>query len=132
MIFIRTASAAAMAVLGLMILPVSSFAAGQDYKFELVAAKPADNNQTDVSVKLIHIPDAKPVTDAKIVPAKMDMGPSGMAGMSGKVAPQDIGKDGLYHFLAAGGMAGKWQLTLDATVKGEPDTIHGSVVFASK
>lgn len=132
MIFIRTASAAAMAVLGLLTLPVSAFAASQDYKFELVAAKPADNNQTDVSVKLTHIPDAKPVTDAKIVQAKMDMGPSGMAGMMGKVTPQAIGKDGLYHFLVAGGMAGKWQLTLDATVKDEPDTIHGSVVFAGK
>lgn len=132
MTLLRLGRAATAATLAVSFFGFNAYAAGKDYRFELVGAKPADNGHTDVGVRLVHISDSKSVTDAKITQTKMDMGPSGMGTMLGKVMPQDVGKDGLYHFLVMGGMAGKWQLTLDATVKGESEPVHGSVIFESK
>ena len=60
------------------------------------------------------------------------MGPSGMAAMPGKVVPVPPGKDGLYHFTTATGMAGKWALHLSAKVQGETETVQGTVEFEAK
>jgi len=78
-----------------------------------VRAKPA------VTVRLVHVPDSKPVAGAVLFETKSDMGPSGMAEMAGKVSPLPSDQPGLYRFQIENGMAGKWQLALGAKVQGE-------------
>ena len=49
--------------------------------------RPRVPGKTTVAVRLVHASDNKPVDGATIVEAKTDMGPAGMAEMSGKVTP---------------------------------------------
>jgi hypothetical protein len=107
-------------------------AAGKDYRFDVVQAQPAGKNLTDVTVKLTHIPDGKVVPGAVIFQTKVDMGPSGMGEMTGKVTPQTPDPAGQYRFRAETGMAGTWALTLAAKVQGEADTVRGTVTFDAK
>ena len=133
MTIFRFAPGAAMAsVMTMFLLATPARAAGQDYRFEVVQARPAGQNLTDVTVKLTHTPDGRPVTGAIIFQTKVDMGPSGMGEMTGKVAPQTAAAAGLYRFRAETGMAGKWALTLAAKVQGEADTVRGMVTFDAK
>ena len=82
------------------------FAAPADYRFELVQAQPAGAGKTSVSVRLVHVPDNKPVAGAVLFESKTDMG-------------QD-------------GMAGKWALNLGAKVQGEAGTVRGTLVYEAK
>jgi len=104
-------------------------AAPNDYRFELVQAQPAAPGKTNVTVRLVHVPDSKPVAGAVLFEIKSDMGPAGMAEMLGKVSALPADKAGLYSFRIETGMAGKWALNLAAKVQGEVDTVRGSVTF---
>jgi hypothetical protein len=104
-------------------------AGAKDYRFELVQAQPAGPGKTNVTVRLVHVPDSKPVAGAVLFETKSDMGPAGMAEMPGKVGALPADKPGLYHFQIETGMAGKWALNLAAKVQGEAETVRGSVIF---
>ena len=117
---------------GAILVGSAAWAAATDYRFEIAEAQPVGEGKTDVAVRRVHAPDNKPMTDAVIFESKADMGPSGMASMPGKVTPVPPGKDGLYHFAAQTGMAGKWALRLAAKVQGETDTVRGTVEFEAK
>jgi hypothetical protein len=104
-------------------------AAPNDYRFELVQAQPVGPGKTTVTVRLVHVPDSKPVADAVLFETKSDMGPTGMAEMPGKVSPLPADKPGFYRFQIETGMAGKWALNLAAKVQGEADTVRGTVTF---
>lgn len=123
-----TAALAVGLAVALGIAPSAVFAAAQDYRFELVG-KPqaAHGGKSVVQVRLVHVPDGKPVTDAVVFEAKADMGPANMAAMTAPVRalpPQN----GLYRFEVEPGMAGPWALNLAAKVQGEAETVRGSVV----
>ena len=128
----------ARAFTGAAILAVSllgaayGLAAPDDYRFELVQAQPAGPGKTTITVRLVHVPDNKPVASAVLFETKTDMGPSGMAEMAGKVSPLSSDKPGLYRFQIETGMAGKWQLALGAKVQGEAGTVRGAVVYEAK
>jgi YtkA-like len=131
MINFRFAASAALAsVMTLLLLSAPAHAAGKDYRFELVQAQPAGKNLTNVTVKLTHVSNGNPVIGAVIFQTKVDMGPSGMGEMTGKVTPQPADPTGLYHFRTETGMAGTWALTLTAKVQGE--TVRGTVNFDAK
>jgi hypothetical protein len=133
MIVFRCAAGAAMAsAMTMLLLTAPAHAAGKDYRFEVVQARPAGNNITDVTVRLMHDPDGKPVSGAVIFQTKVDMGPSGMGEMTGKVTPQPADASGVYHFRTETGMAGTWALTLTAKVQGESETVRGAVTFDAK
>ena len=106
-------------------------AAPADYRFELVQAQPAGPGKTTVSVSLVHVPDNKPVAGAVLFENKTDMGPDGMADMTGKVTPLPSDKPGIYRFAIETGMAGKWALNLGAKVQGEAGTVRGTVTFTA-
>jgi hypothetical protein len=106
-----------------------SAAAPNDYRFELVQTQPAGPGKTDVTVRLVHVPDSKPVAGAVLFESKTDMGPDGMAEMTGKVTPQPSDKPGLYRFEIETGMAGNWALNLGAKAQGEAGTVRGAVTF---
>jgi len=75
------------------------------------------------------VPDNKPVAGAVVFETKTDMGPGGMAEMTGKVSPRLSDQAGVYRFQIETGMAGKWALNLGAKVQGEADTVRGSITF---
>jgi len=107
-------------------------AAPNDYRFELVQAQPAGPGKTAVAVRLVHVPDSKPVAGAVLFETKTDMGPGGMAEMTGKVGPLPSDQPGIYRFQVETGMAGKWQLALGAKVQGEARTVRGNLVYEAK
>jgi hypothetical protein len=73
-----------------------------------------------------------PVADATIVEAKTNMGPAGMAEMSGNVSGAPSDQAGLYRFLIETGMAGKWELVLTARLPGEAAPVTGRVIYDAK
>jgi YtkA-like len=73
-------------------------AAPNDYRFELVQAQPVGSGKTTVTVRLIHMPDNKPVAGAVLFESKTDMGPGGMAEMTGAVSPLPSDQPGIYRF----------------------------------
>jgi hypothetical protein len=107
-------------------------AAPNDYRFELVQAQPAGPGKTAVAVRLVHVPDSKPVASAVLFETKTDMGPGGMAEMTGKVSSLPSDQPGIYRFQVETGMAGKWQLVLGAKVQGEAGTVRGNLVYEAK
>jgi hypothetical protein len=109
-----------------------SLAAPNDYRFEMVQAQPAGPGKTTVAVRLVHVPDNKPVAGAVLFETKTDMGPGGMAEMTGKVTSLPSDQPGIYRFQIETGMAGKWQLALGAKVQGEAGTVRGNLVYEAK
>jgi YtkA-like len=106
----------------------SALAAAQDYRFELAGTpQPARGGKSVVPVRLVHVPDGKPVTDAVVFEAKADMGPAGMPTMTAPAKALKPGKDGLYRVEVEPGMAGAWAITLAAKVQGETETVRGSI-----
>src|SRR5258708_18870806 len=85
-------------------------AAPNDYRFELVQAQPAGSGKTTVTVRLVHVPDNKPVAGAVLFESKTDMGPSGMAEMIGALGPLPSRQPGRYRFPVATGIARQWAL----------------------
>jgi YtkA-like len=119
------ASAAALAC-GLAFTAMPAFAKSADYRFELVG-KPQLSGQKDiVQVRLVHVPDGKPVADAVIFESKADMGPAGMESMTAPVKALPA-KGGTYSFEVEPGMAGTWALHLAAKVQGEAETVRGTI-----
>jgi len=109
-----------------------SLAAPNDFRFELVRAQPAGPGKTAVTVRLVPVPDNKPVAGAVLFETKTDMGPGGMAEMTGKVSPLSSDQPGIYRFQIETGMAGKWQIALGAKVQGETGTVRGNLVYEAK
>jgi hypothetical protein len=133
MTLLRFSAVALLApVATMLLLATPARAAGKDYRFDVVQAQPAGKNLTDVTMKLTHVPDGKAVPGAVIFQTKVDMGPSGMSEMTGKVTPQSPDPAGRYRFRTETGMAGTWALTVAAKVQGEADTVRGTVTFDAK
>ena len=107
-------------------------AAPNDYRFELVQAQPTGPGKTAVTVRLVHLPDSRPVAGAVLFESKTDMAPGGMAEMTGRVSSLPSDQPGIYRFQIESGMAGKWQLALGAKVQGGAGSVRGSVVYEAK
>jgi hypothetical protein len=112
-------------------LSMNAWADPKDYRFEAVQPHVAVSSATPVSVRLVHIPSGKPVTDAILLPAKMEMPMAGMAPMATTVSAGKSDGSGAYAFTADLSMAGPWMLQVAAKVQGEAATITGSVPFTA-
>ena len=101
-------------------------AAASDYRFEVVEVKPAGAGKSNVTLRLTHTPDKKPVTDAVLFQVTADMGPDGMPTMTApaKALPS---KAGLYIVEIEPGMAGNWSLQVAAKVQGEAETVRAAL-----
>jgi len=112
----------------ILLLPTApTIAAPQDYRFELAGPSTTAATATLVKVRLIHVPDGKPVPGAVIFQSKFDMGPDGMADMGGSVKTLPPSEPGVYAFEVQPSMPGNWGLTLSARVQGETQTVRGTV-----
>ncbi|BCI69100.1 FixH family protein [Acetobacter aceti] len=121
------ALASCVVVTGAFVSP--TFAAATDYRFE-AAGKQAhlSGDKAVMIVRLVHVPDGKPVMDAVIFETKADMSPMGMATMTSPTTVEPASGDGLYRIDLDAGAPGPWAITLAAKVQGETETVRGSVV----
>jgi hypothetical protein len=126
-LFATTISATAL-VLTITLSP-AALAAASDYRFELVRAQPLTPGATNVTVRLLHVPDQKPIAGAVIFQSRVHMGPAGMDEMTGKATAGTATQPGEYLFRTETDMAGSWALTLSAKVQGEAQTVTGLVNF---
>src|SRR5712672_4642662 len=93
-----------------------------DYVFEPVKAEVTKVNGVVVTVRLVHKPTGKPVSDAVIFSPRIDMSPEGMATMAAPLTPVAGGEPGTNSFKPDLVMAGGWLLSLSAKVQGESET----------
>jgi hypothetical protein len=105
----------------------AAFAAASDYQFDLVTARPAGAAKTDVTIRLTHLADAKPVSGAIIFQPQAIM--AGMETMPGGASVEPGGKPGTYVVHVGTAMAGTWTLNLSAKVQGELETLHSAIKF---
>ncbi len=131
---IRAAARAAALVLlaaGLTIVaPAQAPAAGKDYRFELVGSPVKSGKATLITVRLVHVPDGKPIPGAIIIQTKLDMGPEGMASMTAPAKASAAPEAGIYQVEAEPEMGGNWALHVSAKVQGERDTVSGTIAVA--
>jgi len=112
-----------------MSLSNTAFGAANDYLFEPVKAEVTKGNGVVVTVRLVHKPTGKPVSDAVIFLPRIDMSPEGMATMAAPLTPVAGGEPGTYSFKTDLVMAGGWLLSLSAKVQGEPETVQCEITF---
>jgi len=128
MIVTRLFAGALPLACGLALVAVQVQAKATDYRFELAGKpQPPLGGKSIVPVRLVHLPDNKPVTDAVVFESKADMGPMGMLTMTAPIKAVSPAQGGVYRFEVEPGMAGAWAITLAAKVQGEAETIRGSV-----
>jgi hypothetical protein len=126
---IRIPFVAALAV-GLAVAPpfaAVARAAAADFRFELVSARPAAAQSTDVVLRLTHLPDGKPVGDAVIFQRKAIM--PGMEDMPASASVAPGAQPGLYLLHVETSMSGPWVLNLSAKLQGEAETLRAAVPF---
>jgi len=124
----RAAAVVFVATAGLTISPPSpASAAAKDYRFEVVGSPVKSGKATLIKIRLLHVPDGKPVPGAIIVQTKLDMAPQGMASMTTPANASPTADAGVYQIEAEPKMAGNWGLTLSAKVQGERETVSGTV-----
>ncbi len=103
---------------------------GPSYQFELVGQpEKTGPGVSVVSVRLVHLPDKKPVPNAVIFETRADMGPDGMGEMTAPVKALPESESGVYPFEIQPGMAGDWAFSLAAKIQGTAETARGSVTF---
>lgn len=100
----------------------------KDYEFQLVD-KAAKKGEAIISVRLVHKPDGKPISNAVIFAKRLDMAPDGMETMTTTIEPMPSTEPGVYRFKVALTMEGGWQLSLGAKVQGETGTVESKLVF---
>jgi hypothetical protein len=122
----RILASAAVFVSGLAAFLLPAHAAATDYRFELVGAPQIADQQDVVEIRLVHVTDGKPASDAVIFESTAAMEASGMPAMPAPVTALST-KDGVYSFAVNPVMAGTYALHLAAKVQGETETIRGSV-----
>ena len=107
----------------------ASFAAAIDYAFEPIAAELKKGDDVVVTLRLVHKPSGKLVTDAVVIRKRVDMAPDGMADMESQVEPVPASEPGTYAFKTDLPMAGRYQFSLAAKVQGEPETVVSKVII---
>jgi hypothetical protein len=123
----RQLTIAALALGTIVVDPRWSVAAPQDYRFELVGPLAKSGKATVIKLRLVHVPDGKPVPGAVIIQTKFDMGPDGMAEMTAPTKIVSAKDPGIYQVEADSPSIGNWSLSLAAKVQGETETVHGAV-----
>jgi hypothetical protein len=127
--FARFGTALAASAVALVTTAGIALADPKDYRFEAVQPHVKAAGDVVVTLRLVHLPDGKPVEGAVIFSSKMEMPMGGMAPMVTKVSALKPSKSSEYPFQADFSMAGSYTLTVQAKVQGEAGTVTGVVPF---
>ncbi len=119
--------AAASLVASIVTAPAHVKAAAADYRFELVGQPIQTGERASVTVRLVHIPTNRPVTNAVLFQQRLEMPMQGMAPMNGIVAPAQPDGQGNYRFSVQTSMDGEWTLTFAARVQGEAEVVRATL-----
>lgn len=117
----------AFGITGSMVGMSAAHAVATDYRLELVGKPSVSDGKEVVEVRLVHIPDSKPVPNAVIIDTRADMSPMGMETMTAPARAMPGDKAGVYRFEVEPAMTGTWALKLAAKVQGEAETVHGTI-----
>jgi YtkA-like protein len=110
-----------------LLIPTEVLAGAQDYRFEAAGPPVKSSKATIVKVRLMHVPDGKPVPGAVIFQTRFDMAPDGMASMTAPAKLIRSNDPSVYQVELEPQMAGNWALSLSAKVQGETETVSGTV-----
>ncbi len=119
--------------LGLLVTMAAAGPAGagaNDYRFEPAISHISTSPTASIRVRLVHVPTGKPVADAILLPARLEMPMGTAAPMIAKATPKGGDGKGTYELVADLQMSGTWTLKLSAKAQGETETITGSVPIA--
>lgn len=130
--YARALRGALTTVAAICIASTAALADIKDYKFELIDQSVQAGPDKVIAVKLINTKTGKPVSDAVIFAARLDMTPDGMQEMATKITPMPGSEFGIYKFKATFSMAGRWQLSLGAKVQGENGTVENKFVITAQ
>ncbi|MBA2397594.1 MAG: FixH family protein [Bradyrhizobium sp.] len=127
---LNRARAIRAALIGIVTIGSATFARAdiKDYEFQLID-KTVKKGDAVITVRLVHKPDGKPVSDAVIFAKRLDMAPDGMETMKTTIELMQSTEPGVYRFRAAFTMEGGWQLSLGAKVQGEAGSIETKLVL---
>jgi hypothetical protein len=123
----KGAAFALLAAMSVKLLPLAAVAAPRDYRFELVGSPVQSGNRTTITVRLVHIPTGRAVSDATIVQSRLEMRMGSMVHPAPLTAPAAADAQGNYRFTAELGMSGELLLTLAASVQGESELIRATL-----
>jgi len=123
--FVRSAAGAGALAYAITtaFVPSAAVAAAQDYRFEAAEPPVKSGKATIVKIRLMHLPDGKPVPGAVIFQTRFDMGPDGMASMTAPAKLVRSSDASLYQVELEPQMGGNWALSLSAKVQGETETV---------
>jgi len=123
----------AAAGLGLAALTVAcpAFAGATDYEFHAATPTVKVADDQPIAVHLFDKRTGKPVENAVIFRARLDMEPDGMGDMAERVTSEPSTEKGVYRFKGDFTMPGRWALKLQAKVPGESETVSGAVVVTA-
>lgn len=104
--------------------------AGETYRWEAVTTGIAAQPGQQFSIRLIG-PDGGAVEGARIIAARLDMAPEGMAAMDTPLTPLAAGEAGTFAFRADLTMAGRWALHLKVKVPDQAEPIDGEIILTA-
>ena len=110
-------------------LTTPAFAAVEDYEFQLTRPRVKLGDGVIIAVRLLDKRTKSLVPKAVIVAKQMDMRPDGMATMSATLTEVPSEAPGEYRFKTDLWMLGRWQLSIEAKVQGEDETIQRTLVI---
>jgi hypothetical protein len=132
--------AGAFAILLLLIIPAAGCATApsQDYRFDVVQQPVKVGRNSEIAVRLVHLPSGEAVKDAIISKGELEMpmlqsgykiNPSGLSLSDAHVEYLGSDGQGTYRFRGDVSMAGTWTLKIRARVPGEAETVRGAAMF---
>ncbi|MDX2266178.1 MAG: efflux RND transporter periplasmic adaptor subunit [Hyphomicrobiales bacterium] len=125
------AAAARFAVIALF-LPLASPVSAADLKWEAVSAEVSMGKAIRLEVRLVGAAAPIPNSEIKVTSTRIDMGPDNMAAMDAPLRPLPSPAPGVFAFETDFVMAGRWALSLTATVPGQKEPVSGVVIFTVK
>lgn len=119
----------ALALLGLWF---AASAQAPSYRFEPVSSEISVGKAVQIAVRLVRA-DGQPVSTASatLTSARLDMGPDGMAMMEAPLKPIDTDEPGVFAFETDIVMAGRWALTVQATLPDTGEAVRGEVIYTA-
>ena len=106
-------------------------AGADDYLFEAVQPEIKTSNVATLAVRLVNKADRKPVINATILDMRIEMTEEGHQ-MASAIVPVPSKEPGVFAFKAPLTMEGRWVLSLVARLGGEPEPVHGKIIFHTK
>ncbi len=101
------------------------------WRLEAVEKTLPVGSETTLAVRLIQASSGKPVANAVMFRARLDMAPDGMGDMAAPLAPAASSDATVYRFTTRLGMAGRWLLAVQAKVPGVTETVQAETIVTS-